>query len=81
MASGCAGRFGSLGVGSGREGKQVKCCTWTLDDDYDGPSWDTACGEKFVFIDGGPMDNRVRYCPYCGEALEEVRPDPEDEDQ
>jgi hypothetical protein len=43
---------------------------WALDSDVDwGDSWDTACGEKFTFIDSGPEDNKMRFCPYCGGAL------------
>jgi hypothetical protein len=41
-------------------------CNWTLDAGYDGDSWDTDCQEKFVFIDGGPAENHIRFCCYCG---------------
>jgi hypothetical protein len=42
----------------------VKFCVWTFDEDTD--SWDTSCGEKWVFMDGGPVENRVSFCHYCG---------------
>jgi DNA-directed RNA polymerase subunit RPC12/RpoP len=41
-------------------------CTWTEDSDG---SWDTECGDKFVFLDSGPMDNGFYYCPYCGNGI------------
>jgi len=41
-------------------------CSWKEDDDG---NWKTACGEMFVFIDGGPKDNGFRHCPYCGGKL------------
>lgn len=46
-------------------------CVWTLDRDNWGDSWDTACGEKYVFIDGGPRENGQRFCGYCGRFLKE----------
>jgi hypothetical protein len=42
-------------------------CVWTNDPDDD--SWDTACGEKFVFNDGTPIENDFYFCPYCGKHL------------
>lgn len=46
-------------------------CRWTpvmeFDDDI---AWDTGCDETFAFIDGGPTENRVKFCPYCGKPLE-----------
>ena len=50
-------------------------CVWALDDDTD--SWDTTCGEKFVFIEGGPNDNKVKFCCYCGRTVKAVVPAPE----
>lgn len=45
-------------------------CTWTEDEDG---NWDTACGDKFVFIDGPPSANGCKFCCYCGKPLNEVR--------
>jgi hypothetical protein len=52
-------------------------CTWTADTEAD--SWDTACGRSWVFIEGGPTDNNVRFCRGCGKpvvlaAAPEVKP-------
>jgi hypothetical protein len=44
-------------------------CEWKDDDDG---SWWTACGEGWNFIDGGPMGNGMKYCPFCGKPLAEV---------
>ncbi len=44
-------------------------CAWTEDGDG---VWQTACGEAFVFTDGGPAENRARFCPYCGRPLEAI---------
>lgn len=42
-------------------------CTWTQDPDFEmGDTWDSSCGEKWSFVDGGPEQNRVRYCHACG---------------
>ena len=45
-------------------------CLWREDEDA---NWSTSCGEVHVFIDGGPADNRYRFCPYCGAAIVEER--------
>lgn len=41
-------------------------CTWTPDDDG---NWETDCDQEFVFMDGGPDDNNMRFCCYCGRKL------------
>ena len=41
-------------------------CVWTEDDDG---AWDTTCGERFEFVEGGPSDNRMTWCCYCGKPL------------
>lgn len=44
-------------------------CTWTQD--FDG-CWDTSCGEKHVLETGGPKENKMIYCCYCGKELVEA---------
>jgi hypothetical protein len=39
-------------------------CLWR--EGADGGEWDTACGLSWIFIDGGPEDNNVTFCPNCG---------------
>ena len=43
----------------------AKVCGWSLYDDESG-TWESGCGELWSFIDGGPCENRIRYCHYCG---------------
>ncbi len=50
-------------------------CTWAQDDDEDEDgSWATSCGQYFTIIDGGPLDNRMRFCCYCGKPIKENTP-------
>lgn len=42
-------------------------CVWT--EESDGEYWNTTCGQSFCFLDGGPVDNKMKYCCYCGFAL------------
>lgn len=55
-------------------------CVWTqIGDEWDGPVWESTCGELWSFIDGGPKENRVSYCHNCGRKVElpaapEVKP-------
>ena len=44
-------------------------CHWTEDSDG---NWWTECGKGFVFGVGGPKENSMRYCCYCGRKLQEV---------
>lgn len=39
-------------------------CEWTFDESQ--YSWHSACDEDYVFTDGGPVENRVRFCQGCG---------------
>jgi hypothetical protein len=41
-------------------------CIWAEDEDG---AWDTACGERFEFTDGGPAENGAKFCLYCGARL------------
>jgi hypothetical protein len=50
--------------------KQEKPCVWT--EDSSGDFWDSACGETWCFTDGGPSDNKARYCHGCGHPIEAV---------
>ena len=44
-------------------------CKWMEDEDG---NWFTDCGEGFTFIDGGPTENNMGYCCYCGKTLKPV---------
>lgn len=49
----------------------VKKCTWSLEVDYgsDDRDYKTSCGQMFSFIEGGPKDNNMNFCCYCGGEL------------
>lgn len=55
-------------------------CQWFDADDY----WVAACegeaGNLWCFDDGGPFENRMKHCPYCGRPIVVVEPAPVDED-
>ena len=38
-------------------------CGWKQDQDG---NWWTSCGKGFTFVDGGPVENGFKFCPYCG---------------
>jgi len=44
-------------------------CMWIYDDRHD--KWDTQCDNAFQFNCGGPKDNNMAFCPYCGKPLKE----------
>lgn len=46
-------------------------CKWEYDEFDD--AYETNCGKYWQFNDGGPNENYVRFCHYCGRkiALEE----------
>lgn len=43
-------------------------CEWKCDD-IDNGIWESACGEVWSFIDGGPVENRMLFCHRCGGKL------------
>ena len=44
-------------------------CRWTLDLIV-GQAWETACGEAFCLEADGPVENKMKWCCYCGGKLE-----------
>lgn len=42
-------------------------CTWTFSN-YD-DHWSGACGVEWIFPDGGPEENGVKFCPKCGKSV------------
>lgn len=45
-------------------------CQWVKDTDPEtGDSYESGCGEKWAFIEGGPKENRVRFCHGCGKPV------------
>lgn len=51
---------------SGVDVTRAETCEWR--EDADG-NWDSACDEKWSFIDGGPAENCARFCHGCGGRL------------
>lgn len=57
-------------------------CEWNEDEDG---NWDTGCGNTFSFDEGGPEENKSKFCCYCGKGVKAVKfrdriekqPDPE----
>ena len=47
-----------------------KSCKW--EEDWQG-DWETDCGNIFYINEGGPHDNKMKFCCYCGENLKEKR--------
>ncbi|XPP74327.1 hypothetical protein ACN2AS_05435 [Serratia liquefaciens] len=42
-------------------------CQWTFDE-HDS-KWDSGCGEAWMFCDGGPTENGVKFCQSCGKPI------------
>lgn len=47
-------------------------CTWSACGDDDRTLYDTDCGNIFEFMNDGPIENRMKFCPYCGKRIEVV---------
>ena len=51
-----------------------KKCKWKLNEEYDGGEfWSTACGGAFTVTEGTPKDNGMKFCPYCGKKLWQLK--------
>ena len=46
-------------------------CTWAQDDEG-GDVWNTDCHQIFCLGDGGPKDNGMMFCCFCGKPLVEI---------
>ncbi|MDW5511764.1 hypothetical protein [Serratia proteamaculans] len=42
-------------------------CQWTYDE-HDS-KWDSGCGDAWMFCDGGPVENGVKFCQGCGKSV------------
>jgi hypothetical protein len=51
----------------------LETCAW--DHDEDDCAWETECGQYWQFTDGGPEDNHVRFCHFCGKLIDVLEPD------
>jgi hypothetical protein len=52
----------------------LETCEWTQMDSWDfSDSWDTGCGHSFSFGDGGPGEDWINYCCYCGKKIVPVK--------
>ena len=45
-------------------------CKWT---ENENGLWETDCNDSFEFYSSGPVENGMKFCPYCGKPLEEVK--------
>jgi len=36
-------------------------------------NWETSCNDSWLMIIGTPFENRMKFCPYCGRKIEEVK--------
>jgi hypothetical protein len=46
--------------------KAFEACVWKYDPDG---YWQTQCGDQFCFSEGGPTENSVRFCHFCGKSM------------
>ena len=49
--------------------EQQECKWMPYDDDFIPGTYESQCGELWSFIDGGPAENRVKYCHGCGKPV------------
>jgi len=48
-------------------------CKWTFDSvEWEANKWDSDCGDSYYFVEGGPEENKMKFCCYCGKKLKEV---------
>lgn len=61
-----SGGYNFAALRAEQDGRADKCI-WRYDEnDY---YWSGACGEDWCFTDGGPEENRVRFCQGCGRPV------------
>ncbi len=52
-----------------------KKCKWKYWGEYDtdGGRWETSCGSAFTVNEGTPKDNNMKFCPFCGKELWQLK--------
>lgn len=54
--------------------RQFSTCVWKQSHHHaDERNWSTACGQEFTFIEGGPTENEMVFCCYCGRTILQVK--------
>jgi hypothetical protein len=48
------------------EAQLDRTCEWSVSAHRDNEYWSSSCGDDWMFIDGGPEENSVRFCQGCG---------------
>ena len=46
-------------------------CSWLGEEYYD--VWHTSCNNAWQFMEGGPRENHVKFCPFCGKQIVVVK--------
>ncbi len=45
-------------------------CNWAPDaDNWENGVWHSSCGDAWIFIEGGPAENQVKFCQGCGKPV------------
>jgi hypothetical protein len=44
-------------------------CNWYQDGDETSELWQTGCNKYFCLNDGDPVDNKMKFCCYCGKSI------------
>lgn len=52
----------------------VGSCVWSLVKTIDDVEWSSTCGHEWQFLEGGPKENEVKFCPFCGGEIEIEQP-------
>ena len=52
---------------------EASACTWRYDDEEH--TWDGECGASWTFIEDGPVENSMHFCPGCGKPVLSSPPD------
>ncbi len=49
-------------------------CGWTHTTSIieDEGIWETLCGNAFMFVEGTPQDNKIKFCCYCGRPIIQI---------
>jgi hypothetical protein len=46
-------------------------CNWYQDGDETSETWGTSCGKYFTLNEGTPHENKMFFCCFCGNPLEQ----------
>lgn len=59
--------------------RETEVCVWSENENWDDNTWESSCAVCWEFIEDGPKENDMNFCPKCGKRLVIIKQEEENE--